>query len=176
VPVRAPLEASALKDVSVCWCLISQVDDLWSAKIHQRFVAGEVDLALAGSCALVSLVRDNTLYVANTGDSRAILVSVDQTGRMHARDMSNDHNVNSEREVAILESRHPGEPRLLGDGRQLRVKGRIKVTRSLGDMYLKDQKYNQLPLPPIIQVRRVTPPSVFFVVPYCSHHRLWVAI
>ena len=99
-------------------------------------------------------MRDNTLYVANTGDSRAIVVSVDPTGRMHAQDMSNDHNVRSEGEVALLESRHPGEPRLLGDGRQRRVKGRIKVTRSLGDLYLKDQQFNQLPLPPLIQVRR----------------------
>lgn len=132
------------------------MDDLWSNEIFSRFVDGEVDLALAGSCALVSLVRDNTLYVANTGDSRAIVVSVDHTGRMRAQDMSNDHNVRSEGEVAILESRHPEEPRLLGDGRQLRVKGRIKVTRSLGDLYLKDQQFNQLPLPPLIQVRRVT--------------------
>jgi hypothetical protein len=27
------------------------------------------------------------------------------------------------------------------------------VTRSLGDMYLKDASFNQLPLPPLIQVR-----------------------
>lgn len=42
----------------------------------------EVDDALSGTTAVTVVVKDGTLYVGNVGDSRAIIASEDQMGKL----------------------------------------------------------------------------------------------
>lgn len=51
-----------------------EADDRWREVAALRFAKGEVDVGMAGSCSLTVLLRGRSLYVANTGDSSAMLV------------------------------------------------------------------------------------------------------
>jgi serine/threonine protein phosphatase PrpC len=42
----------------------------------------EVDDVLSGTTAVTVLVKDGTLFVGNVGDSRAIIASEDQMGKL----------------------------------------------------------------------------------------------
>jgi pyruvate dehydrogenase phosphatase len=92
-----------------------------------------------GSCCLVGAIEDGTLYVANLGDSRAVLGRRSgTTKRVVAERLSRDHNVADEsvrREVAAM---HPDDARVVLNSHGVwRIKGIIQVSRSIGDAYLK---------------------------------------
>jgi hypothetical protein len=50
------------------------MDEKWTELVRPQFLAGDVDLAMMGSCSLVCIVRQGKLVVANAGDSRAAVV------------------------------------------------------------------------------------------------------
>ncbi|CAH8281136.1 unnamed protein product, partial [Arabidopsis lyrata] len=85
----------------------------WAVKPH---------IAAVGSCCLVGVVCDGKLYVANVGDSRAVLGK-----EMHSLHPDDSH-------IVLL--RH----------NVWRVKGFIQVSRSIGDVYLKKAEFNREPL------------------------------
>ncbi|KAF8717986.1 hypothetical protein HU200_025452 [Digitaria exilis] len=93
-----------------------------------------------GSCCLVGAIENGTLYVANLGDSRAVLGRRrdDRTKRVVAERLSRDHNVADEevrREVAEM---HPDDSHIVLNNHGVwRIKGIIQVSRSIGDVYLK---------------------------------------
>ncbi|CAL4921396.1 unnamed protein product [Urochloa decumbens] len=94
-----------------------------------------------GSCCLVGAIEGGTLYVANLGDSRAVLgrrASGRGKHRVVAERLSRDHNVADEdvrREVA---SEHPDDSHIVLNSHGVwRIKGIIQVSRSIGDVYLK---------------------------------------
>lgn len=93
-----------------------------------------------GSCCLVGAIEGGTLYVANLGDSRAVLGrrGGGNKRRVVAERLSQDHNVADEdvrREVAEM---HPDEPHIVLNAHGVwRIKGIIQVSRSIGDVYLK---------------------------------------
>ncbi|XP_062210294.1 probable protein phosphatase 2C 29 [Phragmites australis] len=94
-----------------------------------------------GSCCLVGAVEDGTLYVANLGDSRAVLgrrAALGKGKRVVAERLSRDHNVADEdvrREVAEM---HPDDSHIVLNSHGVwRIKGIIQVSRSIGDVYLK---------------------------------------
>lgn len=82
-----------------------------------------------GSTAVSALIVNRTIYVANVGDSRAVLCV--QGGR--AVDMSADHKPNREDEKARIEKLGG---RIIHYG-TWRVQGVLAVTRALGDRRLK---------------------------------------
>lgn len=112
---------------------------------HEGFVDN------SGSCAIVILIVDQKVYVANVGDSRAIMSA---EGGKRACNLSVDHKPNEEREsLRIL---HNGGkiyqtqtmvPKLDGSGNECilgphRVfPGRLSVSRSFGDIEAKLPKY-----------------------------------
>ncbi|OEL21024.1 putative protein phosphatase 2C 29 [Dichanthelium oligosanthes] len=94
-----------------------------------------------GSCCLVGAIENGTLYVANLGDSRAVLGHRAAPGRgkrVVAERLSRDHNVADEdvrREVAEM---HPDDSHIVLNSHGVwRIKGIIQVSRSIGDVYLK---------------------------------------
>ncbi|KAL6645068.1 hypothetical protein ACP70R_016676 [Stipagrostis hirtigluma subsp. patula] len=92
-----------------------------------------------GSCCLVGAIEGGTLYVANLGDSRAVLGRRAGKGRrVVAERLSRDHNVADEdvrREVAEM---HPDDSHIVLNAHGVwRIKGIIQVSRSIGDVYLK---------------------------------------
>ena len=95
-----------------------------------------------GSTAISALIHNHTLYVANVGDSRAVLASSGQ-----AIDMSSDHKPSRLDEKERIEALGG---RIIHYG-TWRVEGVLAVTRSIGDRRLK--KY--VSAHPEVRVRRL---------------------
>ncbi|KAI5004801.1 hypothetical protein ZWY2020_032044 [Hordeum vulgare] len=118
---------------------IALVSSLWETK---------PSLATIGTCCLVGIVHQGTLFVANLGDSRAVLGKVGHNGRIIAEQLSSEHNVNYEGVRKELMAQHPDDPQIVVFKHDVwRVRGIIQVSRSLGDAYLKHQQFNREPLP-----------------------------
>ncbi|GAB2218066.1 hypothetical protein Droror1_Dr00001283 [Drosera rotundifolia] len=106
-------------------------------------------IAAVGSCCLFGVVCNHTLYIANLGDSRAVLGKlVRGTGEVIAVQLSSEHNASIESERRELQSSHPDDPHIVVLRHDVwRVKGIIQITKSIGDFYLKIPEYNREPLP-----------------------------
>lgn len=87
--------------------------------------------AHAGSCTLLSLFDSvtGTLYVACTGDSRAVLGQKEPDGKWKVMPLSVDQTGHNKEEVARLNKEHSGEEDIAKDGRVLG----IMVSRVFGD-------------------------------------------
>ncbi|XP_024974309.1 probable protein phosphatase 2C 46 [Cynara cardunculus var. scolymus] len=105
-------------------------------------------LAAVGSCCLVGVVCGGTLYIANAGDSRAVLGrTVKATGEVIAIQLSTEHNASIESVRQELHSLHPDDPHIVVLKHNVwRVKGLIQISRSIGDVYLKKAEFNREPL------------------------------
>ncbi|KAJ4806270.1 Protein phosphatase 2C [Rhynchospora pubera] len=105
-------------------------------------------IAAVGSCCLVGVIAGGTLYVANVGDSRAVLGRlVKATGEVLALQLSAEHNVGIESVRKELQSMHPEDEQIVVLRHNVwRVKGLIQVCRSIGDVYLKKPEFNREPL------------------------------
>ncbi|KAL6873653.1 hypothetical protein ACP4OV_013735 [Aristida adscensionis] len=104
-------------------------------------------LAAVGSCCLVGIVHQRTLFVANLGDSRAVLGKFSPDGKIAAEQLSMEHIANYESVRQELIAEHPDDPHIVVYKHGIwRVKGIIQISRSIGDAYLKDPQYNREPL------------------------------
>ncbi|PWA98796.1 protein phosphatase 2C 29 [Artemisia annua] len=106
-----------------------------------------------GSCCLVGVISNGTLYVANLGDSRAVLGRQVSGGKMTnsstvvAERLSTDHNVGVEEVRNEVKALHPDDAHIVVYTRGVwRLKGIIQVSRSIGDVYLKKPEFNRNPL------------------------------
>jgi Protein phosphatase 2C len=98
----------------------------WLHQVKSAFDLGFGSCARTGACALVALVREDDLFVANAGDCRAVLgrraTSSNGSGAngaaaaaergvllMEAVALSNDHNAREPVEQAKLRALHPFE-------------------------------------------------------------------
>ena len=92
----------------------------------------QIELA-GGSTAVVALVYQGNLYVANVGDSRALLCTSDEAGGLYVQVLSVDHTTKNPNELARLDS--------LGLNVELLTRGNrmagLEHTRSIGDYALK---------------------------------------
>lgn len=105
-------------------------------------------LAAVGSCCLVGVVCSSKLYIANVGDSRAVLGSFSRdSGSVVARQISEEHNASFESVRNELYAKHEDDPQIVVLKHGVwRVKGLIQVSRSIGDFYLKNAEFNRAPL------------------------------
>ncbi|KAF9593324.1 hypothetical protein IFM89_021493 [Coptis chinensis] len=105
-------------------------------------------MAAVGSCCLVGIVCAGTLYIANVGNSRVVLgrsekASMDVT----AIQLSTEHDASIESIREELRSLHPHDSQIVVLTHTVwRVKGIIKISRSIGDAYLKRAEFNREPL------------------------------
>jgi serine/threonine protein phosphatase PrpC len=92
----------------------------------------QIELA-GGTTAVVGLVYQGNLYVANVGDSRALLCTSDEAGNLYVQVLSVDHTPKNPNEIARLAS--------LGLDVELLTRGKrmagLEHTRSIGDYALK---------------------------------------
>ncbi|KAE8793322.1 putative protein phosphatase 2C 78 [Hordeum vulgare] len=105
-------------------------------------------IASVGSCCLVGAIANNKLYVANLGDSRAVLGHRGANGRgVVAERLSNDHNVSDEAVRKEVSQQHPDDSHIVVYSRGVwRIKGIIQVSRSFGDVYLKKPEFARDPI------------------------------
>lgn len=90
--------------------------------------------SLHASSAVVALIFENRqLWVANVGDSRALLCYLDDTGKLVTEQISEDHNTQNEKEIARLVQCGLNELSLRNSGRL----GVHQNTRSIGDYSIK---------------------------------------
>lgn len=117
----------------------AHVSDMWNMRPN---------LATVGSCCLVGVISQQTLFVANLGDSRVVLgKKVGNTGGIAAIQLSTEHNANLEEVRHELKELHPNDPQIVVLKHGVwRVKGIIQVSRSIGDVYMKHAQYNREPI------------------------------
>ncbi|CAL9245241.1 unnamed protein product [Arabidopsis halleri] len=144
----------------------------WAVKPH---------IAAVGSCCLVGVVCDGKLYVANVGDSRAVLGKVIKaTGEVIALQLSAEHNVSIESSVRQeMHSLHPDDSHIV----LLRALFRcflykpglsvcLQVSRSIGDVYLKKAEFNREPLYTKYRLREAMKRPIFSGEPSITVHDL----
>ncbi|KAF8410169.1 hypothetical protein HHK36_002691 [Tetracentron sinense] len=151
----------------------------------KRSWPAQPQIASVGSCCLVGAISNDMLYVANLGDSRAVLGRKVSDGRMNpvvaAERLSTDHNVAVEEVRKEVEALHPDDAHIVVSCRGVwRIKGIIQVSRSIGDIYLKKPEFNRDPLfqqfgfpvplkravmtaEPSIQIRKLKPQDLFLI-------------
>ncbi|KAH9655072.1 putative protein phosphatase 2C 60 [Citrus sinensis] len=88
-------------------------------------------IAAVGSCCLVGVICGGTLYIANLGDSRAVLGRVVKaTGEVLAIQLSTEHNACIESVRQELQALHPDDSQIVVLKHNVwRVKGLIQRTR-----------------------------------------------
>ncbi|KAI1454107.1 protein serine/threonine phosphatase 2C [Annulohypoxylon moriforme] len=109
-------------------------------KSNSKRVAAELlGPALSGSCALLSFYDSSTktLRVACTGDSRAVLGRRSSSGKWSATPLSEDQTGRNPNEEMRMRKAHPGEDRVIYNGRVL---GGLEPTRAFGDASYKWSK------------------------------------
>nr|GMC62601.1 probable protein phosphatase 2C 60 [Ipomoea batatas] len=131
-------------------------------------------MAAVGSCCLVGIVCDGTLYIANLGDSRAVMGRlVKATGEVLAIQLSTEHNASIESIRQELHSMHPDDSQIVVLKHNVwRVKGLIQVSRSIGDLYLKKAEYNKEPLYAKFRLREPFDRPILSSEPSISVHEL----
>ncbi|KAG1704746.1 Integrin-linked kinase-associated serine/threonine phosphatase 2C [Nymphon striatum] len=93
-----------------------------------------------GSTAIICLIIDNTLYVANVGDSKAILCRQAKTsGALHPIVLSTDHSPTLYEERLRIQKNG-------GTVRDGRVMGILEVSRSIGDGQYKSFGISCIPV------------------------------
>ncbi|KAF7810763.1 putative protein phosphatase 2C 60 [Senna tora] len=131
-------------------------------------------IAAVGSCCLVGVICNGTLYIANLGDSRAVLGRVVKaTGEVLAVQLSAEHNVGIESVRQEMHSLHPDDSHIVVLKHNVwRVKGLIQISRSIGDVYLKKAEYNREPLYAKFRLREPFKRPILSSEPSISVHQL----
>lgn len=112
-------------------------------------------IASAGTCCLVGIICEGLLYIANAGDSRAVLGRLESSAdEVKAIQLSFEHNASSPSVREELRLLHPDDPNIVVLKHNVwRVRGLIQVSRSIGDSYLKSMEFNKEPLLPKFRMR-----------------------
>ena len=86
-------------------------------------------IASAGTCCLVGIICNGTLYIANAGDSRAVLGTEERaTHEVRAVQLSTEHNASIPSVRDELKAMHPHDPQIVVLKHKVwRVKGLIQV-------------------------------------------------
>ena len=124
----------------------NQIEEEFKEKALDYYNRGYGKMATVGSCVLVCLIHNDTLYVANLGDSKARIIR-NENGKYSSLKLMHRHNSEKPREKEILYKNFPNDDDIVvckrKDGTVCYVKGRLQPTRSLGDFHLKYKEFNE---------------------------------
>ncbi|XP_071689630.1 probable protein phosphatase 2C 68 [Rutidosis leptorrhynchoides] len=101
-------------------------------------------MAAVGSCCLAGLISEGKLYVANMGDSRAVIGRLNgrKSNKIVAEQITEDHNACIDEIREELKQDHPDDPHIVVMKQGVwRIKGIIQVSRTIGDAYLKKPEF-----------------------------------
>ncbi|BBN10952.1 pyruvate dehydrogenase phosphatase [Marchantia polymorpha subsp. ruderalis] len=134
-------------------------------------------LATVGSCSLVAIVSGDTLYVANVGDARAVLGAT-RGIEVTAIQLSVDHNVNDTECREAYMKEHElccgGDNLVWERNGKWRVKGRLQLTKSFGDLCMKYAEFNREPLFSRFRIPEPFKPPIISVDPSVNVHQLTI--
>lgn len=143
-----------------------EFDKEFAKGMRPAYTSGFGKVASVGSCVLFTCVREGTLasgdasrpiIVVNLGDCRAVMGSrqpesifnlFSWSGTMKNEytptALTKEHNARVPEEAQLLRERHPNENDIVicKSERACYVKGRLQLTRALGDLYLKHSDFN----------------------------------
>ncbi|GKV30109.1 hypothetical protein SLEP1_g38966 [Rubroshorea leprosula] len=131
-------------------------------------------MASVGSCCLVGVLCNGLLYIANAGDSRVVLGTIEKgkTG-VSAIQLSTEHNANLEYVRKELKTLHPDDPQIVVMKHSVwRVKGIIQISKSIGDAYLKNAEFNKEPLLPKFRLPEPFDKPILSAEPSMLEHKL----
>nr|UCK81543.1 TGF-beta-activated kinase 1 and MAP3K7-binding protein 1 [Arenicola marina] len=100
--------------------------------LHKRLEAIEEEIR-GGATAVVCLIVNNTLYVANTGCCRALLCTTDTDGVLRVMQLTVNHDLTNEDELQRLSELGLD----VGKLRQVGQLGNHTYTRTIGDYHVK---------------------------------------
>lgn len=116
----------------------------WIEIAQKAFHGGFAKSAYVGSCALVSIVHDNKLYVANAGDSKAAILRLSEDGNSFERiKASKTFNANKKYEQERLKKEFNEQDIVRCRSKDAcYIKGNLMPSRALGDLRLKHAEFN----------------------------------
>ncbi|CAL5207666.1 unnamed protein product [Lathyrus oleraceus] len=122
---------------------VSATEDGFLTLVRRSFEIKPL-IAAMGSCCLVGVIWKGTLYIANLGDSRAVIGSTGGTSKkIVAEQLTKEHNASKEEIRRELRNLHPEDSQIvIMKHGTWRVKGIIQVSRSIGDAYLKRPEFS----------------------------------
>lgn len=134
-----------------------KVEETWTNNLKKEWLRepnyvtygppGTERLSSVGTCVLLACVHRGVLYVANAGDSRAVIAQKGFGGSYRAQRVTSDLNAMNPSEQERLKRDHPGEPDIFRcrGPYSCYVKGCLQPTYSIGDAYLKYPYFNNFP-------------------------------
>ncbi|KAI5426875.1 probable protein phosphatase 2C 43 [Lathyrus oleraceus] len=106
----------------------------------------------ASSSCLCCIIWKGRLYIANLGDSRAVMGSLGPFDILRVQQLVRDHNAGNRHIKVELARLHPDDPNIVMYHRDAwRVRGISKVSRCIGNAYLKRERFT---LDPSFEVPR----------------------
>ncbi|KAH0927397.1 hypothetical protein HID58_019653 [Brassica napus] len=122
-------------------------------------------IASVGACCLVGIICSGSLYIANAGDSRVVLGRLEKAFKaVKAVQLSSEHNASLESVREELRLLHPDDPQI--------VVLKHKVSRSIGDAYLKRSEFNREPLLAKFRVPEAFQTPILRAEPAISVHKI----
>ncbi|XP_013607303.1 PREDICTED: probable protein phosphatase 2C 66 [Brassica oleracea var. oleracea] len=164
-------------------------------ELADTMVEENPELALMGSCVLVTLMKGEDVYVMNVGDSRAVLARKPNVvvGSRRQKEMerikevremfmngaitrnslvplqlNKEHSTRIEEEVRRIKKEHPEDDGAIENDR---VKGYLKVTRAFGAGFLKQPKWNDALLE-MFRIDYIGTSPYITCSPSLCHHKL----
>ena len=140
-----------------------QIESSLVQAILPAYQLGFGEVASVGSCVTLAVIQreKNDLFVANLGDCRVVLAQQSSpalfsfaqpsssSSSLKAVMLTRDHNAREPAEQLALRKLHPQEDNIVvcKSSTACYVKGRLQLTRALGDAYLKYSAFNNPLLP-----------------------------
>ena len=109
-----------------------------------QFAQGNTKVSFIGTCALISIVTKEKIFIANVGDSKAKIYSLSHNDKYTITKGNVVHNARKRTEQTRLTKEYPNERDIYicVNRKSCYVKGRLQPTRSLGDFHLKYKAFN----------------------------------
>ncbi|GKV25829.1 hypothetical protein SLEP1_g35212 [Rubroshorea leprosula] len=138
------LKARTISEDSLKRAVIA-TEEGFLASVENKF-DGDKSSAEVGSSCLAGVIWRGSLYVANVGNSRAVIGYLDDSKKMVAEQLTEDHNVNVDEIRNEIMSSNPDDPYIVVQNHGVwHIKGTLQVSRAIGSAYMKKQEYYEHP-------------------------------